>query len=53
MVGATEKDLRWQVTVQFATEWALNGNRLKGKFIPPERHIAAASFAGDDEGLAA
>jgi hypothetical protein len=43
LVRATEKDLRWQVPAQLAAEGALDGDRLKGKFLPPGRHVAAAA----------
>jgi hypothetical protein len=49
----TEEYLRREVPSQFAAQGALDGDRLKREFIPTGRHIAAASLAGDHEGLAA
>jgi hypothetical protein len=53
LVRPTEEDLRRQVLAQLPTEGALDGDRLKGELIPATGHIAAAPFAGYDEGLAA
>jgi hypothetical protein len=53
LVWSPEEDLRGQVPAQFTAKWTLDGDRLKRKFIPARRHIAAASLASDDEGLAA
>jgi len=49
LVRSAEEDLRWQVPAQFATQWALDGDRLEGELLPARGHIAAAPFAGDHE----
>jgi hypothetical protein len=52
-VSSPEEDLGGQVPAQFAAELARDGDGLKGEFIPPGWHIAAALLAGHNEGLAA
>ena len=52
MMRLAQKHLRGQVPAQFATEGALDRDRLKRKFILARGHIAAAPLAGDDENLA-
>ena len=51
-VGQPEEDFRRQVPAKFATEGALKGDGLKGKFPDAAWHVTAASLAGDHEGLA-
>jgi len=53
LVRPTEEDFRWKVPTQFAAQWTLDGDGLEAEFFPARRYIAAAPFAGDDEGLAA
>jgi len=53
LVRPTEKDLREKVPTQFAAEGTRDGDGLERKFLPARGHIAAAPFAGDDEGFAA
>jgi hypothetical protein len=52
-VRPTEEDLGGKVPPQFAAKWTLDRDGLKWKFIPTRRHIAAAPFTGNNEGLAA
>jgi hypothetical protein len=52
-VKSPQENLRWPVLPEFAAQGALDGDRLKRKFLPTRGHIAAAPLAGDDEGLAA
>jgi hypothetical protein len=51
-VWPTEEDLRYKVPSQLAAQGALDGDRLKGKFLTPGRHIPAAPLALHDEGFA-
>jgi hypothetical protein len=53
LVGATEKDFRWQVPAQLAAEGALNSDELKRELPDARRHIAAAPLALHDEGFPA
>lgn len=50
LVRSPEEDLRWQVPAQFAAQGTLDGDRLKGEFLPARPYVAAASLAGDNEG---
>jgi hypothetical protein len=53
LVRPTEEDLGGQVPAQFAAEGARHHNGLEWELLPARRHIAAATLAGDLEGLAA
>jgi len=53
LVRASEEDFRREVSAQFTTEWALDGDGLKWKIISASGHIAAAPLALHDEGFAA
>jgi hypothetical protein len=52
LVRHTETDFVWPVLSEFTAEGTLDSDRLEGKFLPARRHIAAAQFAVDHEGLA-
>jgi hypothetical protein len=53
LVRSPEKDLRWKVPTQFATEGTFSCDGLKRKLLPTGGHNSAASLASDYEGLAA
>jgi len=53
LVRHTEKDFARSVLANLSAKRTLNGNRLKGEFLPARWHIAAAPLAGDYERLAA
>ena len=44
-VGASEEDLRWKVSSQFAAKGTLDGDGLERKLLLTRRHIAAAPLA--------
>jgi hypothetical protein len=49
LVWFSEKDLCRQVPAQFAAERALDGDGLKGEFIPTGRNVTTTAFAGHHE----
>jgi hypothetical protein len=53
LVRPTEEEFGRQVPTQFATEMALHGDGMKGKFPDAGWNVAAAPLAGHHECLAA
>ena len=51
LVRSPEEDFSGKVKAQFTTEWALNGDGLKGELPDAGWNVAAASLACDDEAL--
>ena len=51
LVGVTEDDFTRAVLPEFAAQWALDGDGLKGEFLSTGGDIAAALLARDDERL--
>jgi hypothetical protein len=52
LVGSAEEDFARPVLPEFAAKGTLDRDGLEGKFRDPRWNVAAASLAGDHEGLA-
>jgi hypothetical protein len=51
LIDSSEKYLRRKITTLFATQRALDHNRLERKFTDTGRNVPAALLAGDNEHL--